>query len=159
MRPVRVEDIMTRDVRSCAADDTLATAAQIMWENDCGAVPVTDRDGKVVGIVTDRDLAMASHLQGVPLHESRVATAMARDVRCCLPTDSPATVQTLMQHHKIRRVPVVDAERRLVGIVSLGDLAYLMGSDQAQGSDGLTWTALAHTLSAVSSPRLPRYRR
>jgi CBS domain-containing protein len=101
---------------------------------------------------------MASHLQGVALHESRVASAMAREVRCCLPSDSPVTVQTLMQHHKIRRVPVVDAERRLVGIVSLGDLAYLMGVEQAQG-DGLTWTALAHTLSAVSSPRLPRYRR
>jgi CBS domain-containing protein len=109
--------------------------------------------------VTDRDLAMATHLQGVPLHESRVTSAMAREVRCCLPTDSPATVQTLMQHHKIRRVPVVDADRRLVGIVSLGDLAYLMGSEQTQGGEGLTWTALAHTLAAVSTPRLPRYRR
>jgi CBS domain-containing protein len=101
---------------------------------------------------------MATHLQGVPLHESRVSSAMAREVRCCSPADSAAPVQTLMQHHKIRRVPVVDAERRLVGIVSLGDLAYLMGAEQAQG-DGLTWTELAHTLSAVSTPRLPRYRR
>jgi CBS domain-containing protein len=109
--------------------------------------------------VTDRDLAMATHLQGVPLHESRVSSAMAREVRCCSPTDSATTVQTLMQHHKIRRVPVVDAERRLVGIVSLGDLAYLMGAEQPPQGDGLTWTALAHTLSAVSTPRLPRYRR
>jgi CBS domain-containing protein len=60
---VRIEDIMTRDVRGCTADDRLATAAQIMWENDCGAVPVVDAHGRVLGIITDRDLAMAAHLQ------------------------------------------------------------------------------------------------
>src|SRR5690606_32936140 len=71
---VKIEEIMTRDVRTCSPDDTLATAAQVMWEMDCGVVPVTDREGKVVGIITDRDLAMAAHLQGVPLRESRVAS-------------------------------------------------------------------------------------
>jgi len=156
---VKIEEIMTRDVRTCSPDDTLATAAQVMWEMDCGVVPVTDREGKVVGIITDRDLAMAAHLQGVPLRESRVASVMARDVRCCAPGDSPATVQALMQQHRIRRVPVVDAERRLVGLITLGDLAYVMSAEQTLGGDGMTWTAIAHTLSAVSTPRMPRYRR
>jgi CBS domain-containing protein len=64
-----------------------------------------------------------------------------------------------MQQYKIRRVPVVDQDRRLLGIVSLGDLAYVMSSQQTLGGDGMTWTAIAHTLAAVSAPRIPRYRR
>jgi len=156
---VKIEEIMTRHVHTCTPNDSLATAAQIMWENDCGAVPVIDRDGKIVGMITDRDLAMAAHLQNVPLRESRVASAMARDVKCCFVHDTPATVQALMQQNKVRRVPVLDAERRLIGIVSLGDLAYAMSSQQTLGGDGMTWTAIAHTLAAVSTPRVTRYRR
>ena len=156
---MKIEDIMTRDVRACLADDTLATAAQIMWENDCGSVPVTDADGRVIGIITDRDLAMAAHLQGVALRASRVSSAMARDVKCCTPRDTPATVQALMQQHKIRRVPVVDEHKHLLGIVSLGDLAYAMAAEQTLGGDGMTWTAVAHTLARVSEPRVSRWGR
>ncbi|HYO97492.1 MAG TPA: CBS domain-containing protein [Polyangiaceae bacterium] len=157
---MKIVEIMTRDVRTCSPGDTLATAAQIMWENDCGAVPVVDSEGRVLGMVTDRDLAMAAQLQGVALRDSRVASAMARDIKTCSPQDTPATVQAMMQQHKIRRVPVVDGEnKKLVGIVTLGDLAYAMSSQQTLGGDGMTWTAIAHTLSAVSAPRVPRYRR
>jgi CBS domain-containing protein len=114
---MKVEDIMTRDVRSCAPEESLSSAAQIMWEVDCGAVPVVDTERRVIGIITDRDICMASHLQGVPLGDASVNSSMARDIKCCGPHDSPATVQALMQQHKIRRVPVVDADRRLIGIV------------------------------------------
>ena len=120
---MKIEEIMTRDVRSCTPNDSLATAAQIMWENDCGAVPVVDRDGKIVGIITDRDLAMAAQLQGVSLRESRVASAMARDVKTVSTPDTPATLQALMQQHKIRRVPVVNQQGKLSGIVSVADIA------------------------------------
>ncbi len=156
---MKIEDIMTRDVRGCMADDSLATAAQIMWENDCGSVPVTDVDGRVTGIITDRDLAMAAHLQGVALRASRVSSAMARDVKCCSPRDTPATVQAIMQQHKIRRVPVVDDHKRLLGIVSLGDLAYAMAAEQTLGGDGMIWTAVAHTLARVIEPRVSRWGR
>jgi len=156
---VKIEDIMTRDVRGCLPDDSLATAAQIMWENDCGSVPVTDADGRVIGIITDRDLAMAAHLQGIALRASRVSSAMARDVKVCSARDTPATVQAIMQQHKIRRVPVVDDQKRLLGIVSLGDIAYAMAAEQTLGGDGMTWTAVAHTLARVSEPRIPRWGR
>jgi CBS domain-containing protein len=156
---VKIEDIMTRDVRACSPTDTLATAAQIMWENDCGAVPVVDADERIIGIITDRDLAMAAHLQGVALRDSRVSSAMARDVKTCTPRDTPATVQALMQQHRIRRVPVVDSQRRIVGMISLGDLAHAMASEQTLGGDGMTWIAIAHTLARVSEPRIPRWGR
>jgi CBS domain-containing protein len=154
---VRIEDIMTRDVRACSPGDTMGVAAQIMWENDCGVVPVVDDEQRVVGIITDRDLAMAAHLQGVALRDSRVASAMARDIKSCSPRDTPAMVQAMMQQYRIRRVLVVDEQKRLLGIVSLGDLAYAMSSQQTLGGDGMTWTAIAHTLAAVSEPRVPRY--
>jgi CBS domain-containing protein len=156
---VRIEDIMTRDVRACKADDRLATAAQIMWENDCGAVPVEDTQGRLIGLITDRDLAMAAHLQGVALSESRVASAMARDVKTCSPRDTPATVQAIMQQYKVRRVPVVDERRHLLGIVTLGDFAYAMAAEQTLGGDGMTWAAIAHTFARVSEPRVPRWGR
>lgn len=155
---MKISEIMTRDVHTCTPTDTLATAAQIMWENDCGAVPVVDREGRLVGIITDRDLAMAAQLQGVALRETSVLSAMARDVKFCSPQDTPATVQAMMQQYRIRRLPVLDAERRVVGVVSLGDLAYIMSSQQTLGGDGMTWTSIAHTLAAVSTPRIPRYR-
>ena len=154
---MRIEDFMTRDVRACSPDDTMGEAAQVMWENDCGCVPVVDDTQRVVGIITDRDLAMAAHLQGVALRDSRVSSAMARDVKCCSARDTPAMVQALMQQYRIRRVPVVDEQKRLLGIITLGDLAYAMSSQQTLGGDGMTWTAIAHTLAAVSEPRVPRY--
>jgi CBS domain-containing protein len=154
---VKIEDIMTRNVRGCSPEDSLGVAAQIMWENDCGAVPVIDSAGRIVGIITDRDICMASHLQGGTLRDSTVASCMARDVKCCAPTDTPATVQALMQQNKIRRVPVIDRERRLIGMIALSDLAYVMSTQQTLGGDGMTWTAIAHTLAAVSEPRRPRY--
>ena len=98
---------MTRDVRACSPDDTMGEAAQVMWENDCGCVPVVDDTQRVVGVITDRDLAMAAHLQGVALRDSRVSSAMARDVKCCSPRDTPAMVQAVMQQYRIRRVPVI----------------------------------------------------
>lgn len=150
---MKVDDIMTRDVRSCSPDESLGSAAQIMWEMDCGAVPVVDSEQRVIGMITDRDICMASHLQGVILSDASVASAMARDIKCCGPHDSPATVQALMQQHKIRRVPVVDADRRLIGIVTLADLAYILGSSQTLGGDGMTWNAVGHTLAAVCEPR------
>ncbi|MDF3067660.1 MAG: hypothetical protein K0R38_3261 [Polyangiaceae bacterium] len=154
---MKVEDIMTRDVRSCAPEESLSSAAQIMWEVDCGAVPVVDAQQRVIGMITDRDICMASHLQGTQLGDASVSTAMARDIKTCSPQDSPATVQALMQQHKIRRVPVVDADRRLIGIVTLADLAYIMGSSQTLGGDGMTWSAVGHTLAAVCEPRGGRY--
>ena len=154
---MKIDEIMTRDVRGILPDETLGTAAQIMWENDCGAVPVVDADGRLIGIVTDRDICMAAQLQGAPLHDSRVSSAMARDVKTCSPRDTPVTVQAIMQQNKIRRVPVVDDQGRLVGIVTLGDLAYLVSRNPDAGGDGMTLTAVAHTLAAVSQPRIARF--
>jgi CBS domain-containing protein len=147
---------MTEHVATCRAHDSLCKPAQIMWDSDCGAVPVVDDQGRVIGIITDRDIAMAAYLQGKTLAEARVFTVMARDVETISPDDSPAMAELVMQRREVRRLPVVDHAGKLIGIVSLGDLAHYMAAEQSFGSDGMTWSAVAHTLAAVSSPRSMR---
>jgi CBS-domain-containing membrane protein len=148
-----VKDIMTAEAKSCRPDDSLQVAAKMMWEGDCGCVPVVDDEKRVVGIITDRDICMAAFTQGLPLSESRVDSAMAREVTCIHADDSPALAEAAMQRLQVRRLPVVDRAGTLVGVLSLADLAYAMESAVTFGADGMTWTALGRTLAAVSRPR------
>jgi CBS domain-containing protein len=148
-----VKDIMTAEVQSCRAGDSLQLAAKLMWDGDCGCVPVIDEDRRVIGIITDRDICMAAFTQGVPLSESRVESAMAHTVSCVRADDSPAIAEAVMQRLQVRRLPVVDRAGILVGVLSLADLAHAMESAVTFGADGMTWTALGRTLAAVSRPR------
>jgi len=153
---MKIRELMCNCVQTCRAQDSLAKAAQLMWDFDCGAVPVVDEDGALVGMITDRDIAMAAYLQGKTLAESRVFTVMSRNVETIGPEDSPVIAEFAMQRRQVRRLPVVDEHGRLLGMVTLGDLAHFMASEQSFGSDGMTWSAVAHTLAAVSEPRSVR---
>src|SRR5208282_6872862 len=118
---MKVEQLMKRDVKVCRTDDTLNSATRLMWECDCGCIPVisTDGDGALVGIVTDRDVAIAAYTQGKPLSAIPVSTAMARNVIACHASDGISQAEALMRDNQVRRLPVVDRQERLVGILSL----------------------------------------
>jgi CBS domain-containing protein len=118
---MKARDLMTAHVAICAAQDTLARAAQVMWEADCGCLPVTDTSGGVVGMITDRDICMAAYTRGKLLDAVTVESVMCRDVAGCHPDDSISTIENTMRERQIRRVPVIE-RGRLVGIVTLGDL-------------------------------------
>src|SRR5262245_41708369 len=107
---MRVRDLMTAEVRACSRHDPLTSAAQIMWDSDCGCGPVVDSDQRVIGVIADRDICMGAYTQGRPLHEIKVEAVMSRDVHTCRASDAPAQAQAVMQQHKVRRVPVVDVE-------------------------------------------------
>lgn len=123
--PVPVRELMRTDVRTCMPDDALHEAARIMWERDCGVVPVVDRDGsaRVVGMITDRDICMALYTSGGRMSELQVGGAMAREVRSCHPDDTVSDAEEIMRRAQVRRLPVVDEEGRLRGILSLADIA------------------------------------
>ena len=149
-----VHDIMRVRVHTCSPTDTLHRAAQIMWEKDCGCLPVVDNvdSARVVrAVITDRDVCMAALTQGVALTETSVASAMSRSLTVCSPDDPLGTVEDLMRQGQIRRVPVVDADGVLVGMISLGDIArYLQPRiQQAPGSVA----QLFETLAGISEPR------
>jgi CBS domain-containing protein len=147
---MRVQDAMTRSIATCRQEDTLNEAARIMWECDCGSVPVVDESGAVCGIVTDRDICMAAYTQGLPLTQIPVRDVMTREVRCCQPGDSLDTALELMQRHKVRRVPVTDG-RRPIGILSIGDLTRALRPGSKSGPTQAL--SLVETLESVSEPR------
>lgn len=151
---MRIEQLMSRQVRSCGPEDTLDTAARAMWDHDCGALPVCGEDGssRLVGIITDRDICMSALFQGKPLHELRVSEAMSREVRVCQPGDSPAEVEQMMRSERIRRVPVADDEGNVIGIVSLADLAREAERQQSSSTQEITETEVGDTLAAIVEP-------
>lgn len=120
---MKVEQLMQRAVQACAPTDTLNRAAQIMWEHDCGCVPVVDDAGHAVGMITDRDVCMAAYTRGKTLGELDVATTMTALVQACRPGDTVREAESIMRAAQVRRLPVVDNQNVLVGILSLNDIA------------------------------------
>lgn len=153
---MKVQEVMTKSPESCRLEDSANEAARIMWERDCGVVPVVDQQGHVAGIVTDRDICMAAYFQGLPLSRIPVATIMSLDV-CACSTDAELTdAERLMQERQIHRVPVVDDSRCLVGILSLSDVARrVKPSDGVASRDGAA-QELLQTVARISEPRRPQ---
>ena len=120
---MKVEQIMNRDVRTCRRQDSLNKAAQMMWEEPCGAVPVVDDQRRPIGFLTDRDICMAAYTQGRPLEEMRVEIAMAHKVVSCTTEDDLDSAAQLMRQNRTRRLPVINRDGALVGLLSLDDLA------------------------------------
>lgn len=146
----RVRDVMNHDVATCHPWDTLNRAAQLMWETDCGAVPVIDERGKLAGMLTDRDVCMAAYTRGLPLAELGVQSAMSEHPFSCSPEDPLTTLLTLMTTQQVRRVPVVAEGGRLVGIVSLADVARLAQAPSEESSEARSW--VPGVLAGISEP-------
>ena len=126
---MHIRDVMTPNPRCVSPDDSIQSAAQIMRDEDTGAVPVCD-DGRAVGIVTDRDIVVRAIAEGQVNRPVRdIAT---REIISATPDMSTREAAELMSEHQVRRLPVVDGNR-LVGIVSLGDLAVKEAKDSRIG--------------------------
>ena len=143
-----VRTLMSRDVRSCKPGDSLNCAAQLMWEGDCGCVPVVDEDARVLGLITDRDICMASYTQGMPLAELPVEGSMSKQVHGCGPDESVGDALALMTEQRLRRLPVQDATGRLVGMLSLADVARWASTVRSPAADA----ALADLLGELAKP-------
>jgi CBS domain-containing protein len=149
---MKVENLMNRDVRVCRESDTLNQAAQLMWEYDVGAVPVLNDQNQLVGMLTDRDICIAAYTQGRPLTDLPVSPHMAQQVFSCLPDASLAEAEAVMRAHQIRRLPVIEHDGRLAGIISLNDIARGVDGIRRQRNN-ITTEEVAATLSAICQPR------
>lgn len=151
---MKVQDLMTTEVGSCRAYDGADKGARVMWEQDCGSVPVVDQDGRVLAMVTDRDLCMAAFTQGRPLEEIRISSAMSKRLFACRPEEDVKQAEKQMREHQVRRLPVVDVEGKLVGILSISDLA--RQAVRAKPSRSRTKSVgpadVGETLGAISTP-------
>ena len=149
---MKVADLMAREVRACTIHESLNAAARIMWDHDCGCAPIADAHGKLVGIVTDRDISMAAYTQGLPLEAIPVERAMSARVVSCSRTDDLESAHRLMRTHEIHRLPVVDTRGRLIGIVTLSDLLNHSRGSSADPSEAIE---IATTFSAIHRRRVP----
>ncbi|MDG4879744.1 CBS domain-containing protein [Mesorhizobium sp. WSM4884] len=123
---MKVQECMTKDVRIATAEATLRDVAQAMAVLDAGLIPVADND-RLVGMVTDRDIAVRGVALGMG-PDSPVRDVMTTDVKYCFEDEEISDVLRNMSDIQVRRLPVLNRDKRLVGIVSLGDLA---GNDEA----------------------------
>lgn len=135
-----VTDVMTRNVRTMASTDTVASAAKAMDELDVGVIPVCEGD-KLLGVVTDRDIVVRAVAQGLG-GDTPLSRVMSTDVRTARESDDLDTVLAEMANSQIRRLPVLDASDSLVGIISIGDIA-VKGQDEED---------VGQSLGEISSP-------
>ena len=141
-----VKDIMTRNVSCVAPDNSIQEAARKMRDLDVGPLPVCGDDDKLAGMLTDRDITVRAVADGCDPNTTRVRTVMPPDVCYCFEDQDVEEAARLMKDYQVRRVLVLNRGKRLVGIVSLGDLAVDSGDEEMAG----------HTLEAVSEPAMPR---
>jgi CBS domain-containing protein len=148
---MRVQDIMTVSPEVCRPDDNLARAVSQMWGVDCGVLPVVDGTGRLAGIVTDRDIAIALGTRNKRASEVSVRSVMRTAVETCSPAEGVITALSRMAERQVRRLPVVDEEHRLLGIVSLSDAALAAGS----GLQAVRPGAVLDTFRSVCARPLP----
>ena len=146
-----VNDLMATDLKTCGARDSLLEAAELMWDHDIGAVVVVD-EHQVIGMLTDRDIAMAAFLSNLPLAQLSVGDSMSDQVVSVRLSDTVETAEQKMAEHAVRRLPVLDENDALVGFLSLHDLA--LAAKTRASRTALSMAEVAKTLQAVSTPRL-----
>lgn len=150
---MQVKDVMTTFPGTCGIGDMANEAARIMWDRDCGSVPVIDAAGHVVGIVTDRDICMAAYFQGRPLSAIPLTSIMTREVCTCAEQEELTEAERLMRARRVRRLPVTNNNGSISGIVSLSDVTQRVtkagGLQQARGES----RELLETLAVISEPR------
>lgn len=151
---MRVKDLMNREPVTCDVNDPLTVAARMMWDHDCGAVIVTRDDGKLAGMITDRDICMGAYTQGKALDEILVHSVMANHVIVVHPDQKHEEAEQLMADHQLRRLPVVDNDRKPVGMITLTDLASESVQPDSRLHNG--FAKVAHTLAAICRPHGPR---
>ncbi len=151
---MKVKELMTTDIKCCPDYCTLNTAAQIMWDHDIGCVPVVDHTGRVIGMLTDRDVCMGAFLQGTPLTGATVTSAMSKRVFSCSGDDDIGAAERLMKEKQVHRLPVIDSDGRPVGLISLNDIAREGAREAAARSARQVSDAdIVQTLATVCAPR------
>lgn len=148
---MRVSEVMTTDVRSCTAQTDLETVAMEMWNGDCGSIPVMNDDGILIGMITDRDIAMAGALQHKALRDITTSDVInGSNVQCCSSEDAiDSALQTMTTGH-VRRLPVIDGNGSLQGVLSVDDVvARAERGKRGEGKPDLSFDDAMMTLKAV----------
>jgi CBS domain-containing protein len=131
----KCRDVMTVDPFCCLPADSVAKAAQSIKDLNVGSIPVVENENseKLIGIITDRDITLNVVACNLSPFETRVQDAMSRDLIVCRPEDPVTEAINAMATHQVRRIPVVDEENKIVGIISQGDVALRLNDPETTG--------------------------
>ena len=140
---MRVSECMTPAVEIASPDDSIQQVARTLREIDAGSMPVGEND-RLVGIITDRDIAVRAIADGKG-PDTRVREVMSASIRYCFEDEDLADVSEQMAEHKVRRLPVLNREKRLVGIISLGDLSLSDGSSSGEALSDISQPGGVHS--------------
>lgn len=148
---MKVQDIMTAVVETCSPESDLGAAATIMWKRDCGSVPVVDAEGRVVGMITDRDICMAVATRNKLASQIKVGEVISGEVYACSPDDRIQDALETMQSAQLRRLPVVDDDGKLHGILSINDV--ILNSSRGRSKKHVAHRDVMATLKVLSEHR------
>jgi CBS domain-containing protein len=148
---MKVKELMTKHVSFCNPGTNAASAAEIMWDHDCGVLPVLEDSGQVVGVVTDRDLFIALGTQNHNASGLPVGAIMHREPAMCAPDDDVRKALKTMAQQQVHRLPVVDESGELKGILSMSDVVLQAKSE----SNGVFKDDVIRTLKAICEHREP----
>jgi CBS domain-containing protein len=145
---MKVKDLMTTDVKTCSPDTTVAEAAHLMWDGDCGILPVVD-DGELVGVVTDRDMYIALATQNARAAQLKVGAVATKKLASCAPEDDVQAALATMRQSRVRRLPVVGFGGAVLGILSMNDIVLAAGAGKVASED------VVQTLQAICAHHHP----
>lgn len=134
---MKCKDIMSKTIKWASPECTIKEAVEIMQKQNCGAVPVVDEGHHVRGIVTDRDIALFSILNDKDPHTTKLKEFMHKDVITCMEEEELDHLITRMKEYQVRRIPIVDRENHLVGMISLGDIAVKLPEEEHKTYEAL----------------------
>ena len=152
---MKVKDVMTPDAKACWITESLADAARAMWENDCGILPIIKDGRKVVGLITDRDICMATAMHARNPSSISVEEVMTGEVYAAAPDEEIHQALATMQEHKVRRLPVVDPEGELKGILSMNDIVLKAKEPGGKKVPQLAYADVVKTYKAICAHPLP----
>lgn len=159
---MKVRELMTAHPLSCTLGTTLARVAKLMWDADCGVIPVTNEEGRLTGIITDRDICIFVAAQDLPARQIQVGTVATKNVFTCTADEDVVGALATMKEHRVRRLPVVDENGLLVGMLSFTDIAlarYKTGNDVASRTLVETYKAMCGRSDVPQSQTPPHFAR
>jgi len=151
---MKVKELMTPNAKAIWLTESLADAARLMWENNCGVLPIIKDGMKVIGLITDRDVCMASAMRDRTPSAISVEEVMTGQVYAVGPEDNIDQALQLMQEHQIRRLPVINPEGLLEGILSLNDIV-LRAEPNAAAGDSIDYGDVMKTYQAICRHPVP----
>jgi CBS domain-containing protein len=152
---VKVSSIMMRTPAACSAKTNLGAAVEVLWQRNCGMLPVTDDESKVVGVVTDRDLCIALGTRNRLPGEVTLKEVITGKMFWCKPDDDVHVALNTMAREKVRRLPVINSEGKLEGILSMDDVVVHSEARSLTKKPELAYEDVVDTLKKIYETQFP----